>query len=104
MSAAKHTPGPWYVVTTREIEPGRAPRIVHGVFRKEGHYAHIGDFEREEDANACSALPALLEIAQTIVAVCDSGNFEQAQLACTEDSPLVGAARAAIAKATGSAS
>lgn len=65
---------------------------VHNPRLRDSHIAH----ER-----LIAAAPDLLDIARTIVAVCDSGNVEHAQLACMETSPLVDAARAAIAKAEG---
>lgn len=40
----------------------------------------------------------LLDVARTVVAVCDSGKPHIAELACMETSPLVDAARAAVDK------
>lgn len=59
------------------------------------------DDELEANARLIAAAPELLEIARAIVAVCDSG--QHADMACMEGSPLVDAARDAIAKAAGSA-
>lgn len=53
----KFTPGPWYVITTVEQDPGRAPKTRHNVFKKERRYAHIAECETLVDAHLLAAAP-----------------------------------------------
>lgn len=108
----QHTPGPWHVTPT----PARPYRPMYFLtvagesrFSVDGQpgEAAIADLhsflpnqpEVEANARLIAAAPDLLNIARTIVAICESGDTNLAHLACDENSPLVGEARAAIAKA-----
>lgn len=84
MSAAKFTPGPWTIDTE-----GRAPWVWIGDFA-----AHVPSFE---DARLIAAAPELLVFAERIVAHFQPLPYDPA------NDRWVKEARAAIAKATGSA-
>ena len=103
---AAHTPGPWliewnaaqggeghYITDSKDMV--ELSRIAAVLF----HDDAVG--ETRANARLIAAAPDLFEIARAIVAVCDSGKY--AEMACMEGSPLVDAARAAIAKAEGGA-
>lgn len=102
MSAGKHTPGPWFV-------DHKSPFLVRAHDDIDGrHIAHVGPanyvprFDVDEpNARLIAAAPELLEALQSIVE-----NYGYSSYPSDEDkesSPEVVAARAAIAKATGSA-
>lgn len=103
---AAHTPGPWQIewnvaqggeghYITDSNDMGELSRIAAVLFHDDA------DGETRANARLIAAAPDLLEIARAIVAVCDSG--KHADMACMEGSPLVDAARDAIAKAEGGA-
>ena len=93
MSAAKHTPGPWHIArfeaSTVEIRNDRGLTV-----------AEVGDSSQEDEANAhlIAAAPELLEALRCLIDG-DEGMWRH-------DAPSEAwdeIARAAIAKATGSA-
>ena len=103
---AAHTPGPWliewnaaqggeghYITDSKDM--GELSRIAAVLFHDDA------DNETRANARLIAAAPDLLEIARAIVAICDTGKY--ADMACMEGSPLVDAARDAIAKAEGGA-
>ena len=96
---AAHTPGPWSVRPSSNAKNGAAWRDIVSDGQAFGP-SYVGE-ALERDAYLIAAAPDLFEIARAIVAVCDSG--KHADMACMEGSPLVDAARAAIAKAEGGA-
>jgi hypothetical protein len=101
VSDVKHTLGPWH----RNIKPiTRYPTIFAG---RNTHLAKIivegiGLSEAEANADLIAAAPDLLEALQTIVRMAD-GRAIPGNLILDENSPLMYAARDAIAKATGEA-
>ena len=114
---AAHTPGPWSLTTVptsagscHQIgpfptrRPDGAPTFA--CLYADGIRIGIDDrlpnaIELAANARLIAAAPDLLEIALAIVALCGLG--KHADMACMEGSPLVDAARAAIAKAEGGA-
>ena len=114
---AAHTAGPWSLTTVptsvgscHKIGPFPA-RVPDGAptfacIYADGIRIGIDDgmpraIELAANARLIAAAPDLLEIARAIVAICDIGKY--ADMACMEGSPLVDAARDAIAKAEGGA-
>lgn len=97
-----HTPGPWYVNSVVERDPGKPGRVVHHVFNQDGLYAHIAECWNEANARLIAASPALLDFARAL------GHGLRAGYAADELLRNGGSLRArledAIAKATGSAS
>lgn len=96
-----HTPAPW---TVGDEDPNLQILVEgpqYSICRCHHHCVGAIELEMRANAHLIAAAPDLLEIAQTIVTICDSGNQNLAELACMETSPLVDAARAAIAKAEG---
>ena len=103
---AAHTPAPWliewntaqggeghYITDSKDM--AELSRIAAVLFHDDT------DGETRANARLIAAAPDLLEIARAIVAICDIGKY--ADMACMEGSPLVDAARDAIAKAEGGA-
>lgn len=106
----EHAPGPWFVeapppdaYTCPDLRLDKDVRFWVIDKRSDSVIANVLKWRGEPVANArlIAAAPDLLDIARTIVAICDSGDTNLAQLACMETSPLVDAARAAIQSATG---
>ena len=98
---AAHTPGPWRYCRENG-SPTTGQHMIAGA--TPGYLAQVrdcGSGDVQANARLIAAAPDLLEIARAIVAVCDSG--KHADMACMEGSPLVDAARDAIAKAEGGA-
>lgn len=88
MSAAKHTPGPWFVDGVRFVRQEPAPRHV---------ICRLPTTRNEGDARLIAAAPDLLEAVEelaNLVELIRSGDY-------TPDSFTTQPARAAIAKATG---
>ena len=90
MSAAKHTPGPWFV---GPIHNGRGVPVQRGT---EGGFLVYGTSPDRERADAalCAAAPDLLE---ALVDLCDS------QLTSRDREGAISRGLAAIAKARGEA-
>jgi hypothetical protein len=100
VSAARHTPGPWYY-------PGGTGNLIGGPDRL--RVADLGGLERspeERQANArlISAAPDLLAACKVLVRDVLYLRDEGTLPAGTENHPTVLAARAAILKAEGGAS
>ncbi len=105
MSAAKHTPGPWYVSKRnplRVIESGpRALTLATVGTNGHGVTAEGAQAEAEANARLIAAAPKLLEALQDLVA-----EYEPNIKAFATDAPRKAkwmAALAALAKATGEA-
>ena len=94
---AAHTPAPWHFKKLAMHDGGHVVMFTAQNGQRTHRLDFAGEF-KEADARLIAAAPDLLEIARAIVAVCDSG--KHADMACMEGSPLVDAARAAIAKTT----
>jgi hypothetical protein len=90
---SKHTPGPWVIDANQPniVKAPAAGYFIADVFS--GHQAS------KANTQLVSAAPDLLEVAEAIVLAARMG-FEP-QSVFDENSPLMDAARAAIAKATG---
>lgn len=58
-----HTPGPWYVNSAVEREPGKRSRAVHNVFNQDGVLAHIAECGNADNARLVAASPDLLDFA-----------------------------------------
>ena len=97
---AAHTPAPWHFKKLAMHDGGHVVMFTAQNGQRTHRLDCAGEFT-EADARLIAAAPDLLEIARAIVAICDIGKY--ADMACMEGSPLVDAARDAIAKAEGGA-
>jgi len=106
--SAQHTPGPWFVQrhqesSTRAITttPGSAKGDIANV------WAGLGSKDVEADARLIAAAPdllaALIEAKEQYAALL-ADSLQKSHKHLVEQSPVLVAASAAIAKATGSAS
>ncbi len=97
-----HTPGPWYVNSVVERDPGKPGRVVHNVFNQDGLYAHIAECWNEANARLIAAAPELLNAARAIVHGLHMGYTADEIL--RESGSVRERLIAAVAKATGGAS
>lgn len=116
VTKAQHTHGPWRV--GKAFQPdGRGHNPVTPIYaddkdcgecgRKGGQWLVAWTFKNatknnKADARLIALAPEMFDVVRTIVAICDSGDTNLAQLACMENSPLVDQCRELIAKAEGS--
>lgn len=113
-SAFSHTPGPWKwqgddndlvapALYEAWVQSDYNAAVCPFVLQGEWHNDSTAGVSVPNQANArlIALAPAMFDLVRTIVAICDSGNTNLAQLACMETSPLVDEARALIASVEG---
>ena len=108
-----HTPGPWEIAPFAEgdecLEVCAGYRTVGDGHKQADWIAELiaenvdGGYARNlANARLIALAPEMFDIVRTVVAICDSGDTNMAELALMENSPLVGECRALLAKARGS--
>lgn len=76
MSAAKHTPGPWYYVTGAVWTKPNGPDDVDGqCIAARASLAHIEPSEKDRNMQLIAQAPAMAAILARILAASESGNI-----------------------------